>query len=79
MCHRSTSTSSHAWSMCDAQTEMQVRGPESAQRGLLSDTEVFIAVEKAIMSYYDLSYRYKYEVPDSGPQVINPSTKIPEP
>ena len=27
------------------------------------DSEVFIAVEKAIMSYYDLSYRYKYEVP----------------
>jgi hypothetical protein len=24
--------------------------------------KVFIAVEKAIMSYYDLSYRYKYEV-----------------
>ena len=23
--------------------------------------QVFIAVEKAIMSYYDLSYRYKYE------------------
>ena len=23
---------------------------------------VFIAVEKAVMSYYDLSYRYKYEL-----------------
>ena len=23
--------------------------------------QVFIAVEKAIMSYYDLSYRYQYE------------------
>lgn len=30
---------------------------------LFCRSEVFIAVEKAIMSYYDLSYRYKYEVP----------------
>eukprot|EP00438_Fugacium_kawagutii_P033372 Skav231033 [mRNA] locus=scaffold1869:219579:256567:- [translate_table: standard] len=27
----------------------------------LVNADVFIAVEKAIMSYYDLSYRYKYE------------------
>ena len=29
-------------------------------------TQVFIAVEKAIMSYYDLSYRYKYEAGTVG-------------